>query len=109
LRKRTDKNLKFVRDEIALGKHLFTSRQQRSEISGLYLGETYNHVYCSHIIPKGAFPKFRHYYKNIVLMTFEEHQLWDHYRHRIKNNPEWNWLFKLEEVLKKEYYLKKYF
>lgn len=83
---------------------LFAIRGMRSEISGTPLGPDYRHIYCSHILAKGPYPSFRLYHKNIVLKTPEEHHLWETQSHKLKNLPEWEWVFKLQELLKQEYY-----
>lgn len=59
--------------------------------------------YFSHILGKGAYPKFRLYKKNIVFMSYREHHLWDHAKHMVKDNPLWKKVFELEEELKREY------
>jgi hypothetical protein len=58
----------------------------------------------SHILAKGPYPGFRHYKKNIVLMTWNEHQLWEFHTHKIKDDPKWKWVFDLKDELKQEYY-----
>jgi hypothetical protein len=107
IRRRTPKNKTMVADEVLLGKHLFLARGKRSEVSGNPLGDNYDHVFASHILAKGAYPKFRHYYKNIVLMTYIEHHRWEFEGHKIKDLPEWKWVFQLKDLLKREYYQKK--
>lgn len=93
-------------DEVILGKSIFLSRGKRSEVSGSPLGDEYDHVFASHVLAKGAYPKFRHYSKNFVLMTYIEHHKWEFEQHKIKDDPEWQWVFKLKELLKREYYQK---
>lgn len=106
IKRRTKKNRDLVATEVELCKHLYNSRGRRSEISGNPLGDQYDHVYASHILSKGAYPKFRLYSKNIALMTYIEHHQWEFEQHKIKNLPEWQWLFKLKDLLKREYYKK---
>jgi len=66
--------------------------------------------YFAHVLGKGRCPKFRLYKKNIVLLKFKEHKLWDTARFKIKENPHlmimWKPMFDLEEQLIKEYYAK---
>ena len=64
--------------------------------------------YFSHVLGKGAYPKFRLYRKNIVFMSQREHFLWDHAKHQVVNNPLWKKVFELEEELKIEYRDKHY-
>lgn len=75
-------------------------------MSGRFLGYDYDHVFASHVLSKGAYPKMRLYPKNIVLMTFEEHNKWEFEKHKLRGLPEWEWVFKLEELLRSEYYQK---
>ena len=103
MRRRSDKGKRLVQQEVALGKQLFISRGKRSEISGVYLGDDYDHVFASHILTKGASPKFRCYHKNIVLMTYIEHHQWEFERHTLRGLPEWQWVFQLFELLQQEY------
>lgn len=106
IKRRTSKNRTLVDKEVALGRKLFEQRCKRSEVSGNPLGDDYDHVFASHILAKGAYPKFRLYSKNIVLMTYMEHYLWEFHQYKIKNSPEWQWVFLLKDLLKQEYYRK---
>lgn len=105
--RRTAKNKQMVVSEVELGKSLYISRAKRSEVSGNPLGDDYDHVFASHILAKGPYPKFRLYYKNIVLMTYIEHHQWEFEQYKIKDKPEWQWVFQLKDLLKQEYYQKK--
>jgi hypothetical protein len=107
IKRRSPKNKLAVVEEVLLGKRLFITRGKRSEVSGNPLGNEYDHVFASHILAKGAYPKFRHYCKNIVLMTYIEHYQWEFEQHKIKDSPEWQWLFQLKQLLKEEYYKKR--
>lgn len=64
--------------------------------------------YFAHVLGKGNYPKFRLNKKNIVLLNFHEHKLWDTARFKIRENPHlmkmWEKMFKLEEELIAEYY-----
>jgi hypothetical protein len=95
-----------VQQELQLGQKVFKLRCGRSEITGnpLTYENIYCHVWCSHVLAKGPYPKFRLYSKNIVLMSAEEHHLWEFHQHKIQDKPEWQWVFKLQELLKQEYY-----
>lgn len=108
MKRRTTKNKDLVASEVTLGKLLYNKRGRRSEVSGNPLGDQYDHVYASHILAKGPYPKFRLYPKNIVLMTYIEHHQWEFEHHKIKDLPEWDWVFKLRDLLKQEYYQKKF-
>ena len=64
--------------------------------------------YFAHVLGKGNYPKFRLNPKNIVLLNFHEHKLWDTARFKIEENPHlremWDKMYKLEEELIEEYY-----
>jgi len=64
--------------------------------------------YFAHVLGKGAYPNFRLNKKNIVLLNFNEHKLWDTARFKIRENPHlmqmWQKMFDLEDELKDEYY-----
>ena len=57
--------------------HIWGTRPHVSEISGKPLvGKNHMmyHWQFAHILPKGAYPKYRLNPENIMLMTWEEHQ-----------------------------------
>ncbi len=58
-----------------------------------------------HVLPKAQnkYPEFKLLKQNIVLGTEKEHNQWDHERKSLKNKPEWQWMFELEESLKIKY------
>lgn len=91
-----------------LFKQIWDKRLHESYISETFLGDEMKAQFFAHVIPKGSYPKFKLYEKNIVLLTFEEHILWDHQRDKIRANKiwlkKWEKLFLLEEKLKTEYY-----
>jgi len=64
--------------------------------------------YFAHVLGKGAYPEFRLYKKNIVLLTFKQHKLWDTARFKIREDPTmvrfWQKMFDLEKELIEEYY-----
>jgi hypothetical protein len=62
--------------ELELFKKIWSERPHVSEISGKPLGK-FNVCYFSHVISKGSRPDLRDLKENILLMTFEEHQLWE--------------------------------
>jgi len=100
-----------MKDNIKNQAHLFSiiweEREHKSEISGLPLhgkGHSQWHWQFSHILPKGLYPSYRLKKENIILMTPEEHQLWEFKRHKIKDQEKWKFLFELQEKLKEEYH-----
>lgn len=82
---------------------IWNERPRKSQVSNDPLGDQIDPWLFSHILPKGRFPRFRLLKKNIVLKTPTEHTLWQYHKEQIRNKPEWQWIFDLEEELKKEY------
>ena|SRR6478736_9833340 len=82
---------------------IWKERDHICEVCCTPLGDTYNPVFFSHVLTKGAYPKFRHYHKNIVLMCFEDHQEWEF---TDRKDPKWNSVRDLSEELIIEYYSK---
>lgn len=95
-----------MRLELEMGQRLFNERHKRSEVSGIFLGEDYDHCFCSHVLSKGAYPRLRLYPKNIILMGRTEHNQWEFEQHKIKDDPKWQWVFQLQQLLIQEYYHK---
>jgi len=75
-----------------------------SFVTGFPLPDQHNPraFYFAHVVGKGRAPELRLYKKNIVLLTFREHQLWDTARYKIRENPLWKKLFELEEEILEE-------
>lgn len=88
---------------------IFNTRSQVSYVSGESLAsykdtELYVNLFA-HVIPKAKnrYPKFKLYDKNIRLLTPDQHHQWDNRRWEIENDPQWQGMFTLEEILKEEY------
>lgn len=90
--------------EAEVYKEIIQERGPFSQISGKELYGDLNSWWFSHVLSKGAYPAFRLYKKNIILKTPEEHHLWETQKHKLRELPEWKWVFDLEEELKQEYY-----
>jgi hypothetical protein len=57
---------------------IWNERDHVSEVSGEPLGSTIPHAYYfSHILSKGAHPALKFEKRNIMLMTFDEHYMWE--------------------------------
>lgn len=93
--------------EAALFKAIWATRKHVSYVKEkgrpVPLGDDAYPYHFSHVLPKGKYPHFRLYDRNIVLMTYDQHFLWGNARHKIKDDPEWQPVFMLEAELKKEY------
>jgi hypothetical protein len=99
--KRNEKGKKTHDEDIAFYKEIWKERPHKSEVSGQPLGDEFNVCFFSHILAKGAFPRFRHYKKNILLKTFDEHHEWETCD---RKHPKWNKVRDLMEELLLEYY-----
>lgn len=101
-------------------KEIWIRSNKRSFVSGLFLRQYMNTSFfpaCfAHVLAKGMakYPYFKHYAKNIVLLTPDEHHLLDHSTEESRisyaldvKSADWRPLYTLREELKKEY--KKYF
>lgn len=88
---------------------IWRTRIHRSVVSGKYI--PYFNVSCfAHVLGKGAYPSLRLVEENIVLLTQEEHHLFDHcgsdQREKYAEaNPgvDWGKLYDLKEFLKDKY------
>jgi hypothetical protein len=56
---------------------IWKKRPHKSEVSGDPLPDKMERWYMSHILPKGNYPRFRHEEVNVLLMTKEEHFIWE--------------------------------
>lgn len=88
-----------VTKELAVFLEIWNERPHMSEISGRYIREF--SPYCfSHVLTKGSHPEMRLNKLNIVIVTPQEHRMWETEGFRLVNIPEWDWKFKLKEFLK---------
>ena len=94
-------------NQIELFNWIRHNRPPISEISGKPIPNLVSHnkeSWCfAHIIGKGPYPKFKLYYKNIVLCLPEEHTYYDNYPWLAKKNPQYQWVFELADVLRQQY------
>lgn len=97
---RSEKNKAIVAQELLMFKQIWEERPHFCEVSGKPI--RFFHPACfSHVLAKGAYPKFRLYKKNIVLCLYEWHHKWEFETRKI---PELSWIETLESALKTEYY-----
>ena len=92
--------------ELELFKKIYESCGGVSVIDGVKLNSPEHpmfHWQFAHVLPKGAYGRFRLDERNILPMTAVQHTQFDNFRHDIREEPEWAWVFKLEEKLKIEY------
>ena len=90
-------------------KEIWFEKPHVSEISGRLLrglDDQFWHWQFSHILSKGAFPKFKCKKENICLMTMEEHVLVTEHPEKTKKLPEWKWYWEEYELLRIEYFKK---
>ena len=112
LRKKKSKPTKhYVRKatgELDMFKEIWEEREHVSFVSGEPLDkyakniETFVKMFA-HILSKGAYPAFRLRKDNIVLLTPDEHFLYDMANHKIKEDQYWAGVYEMKEKLKIEY------
>lgn len=89
--------------ELELFKEIWNERPHESEVSGELIYEF--SVSCfAHVLSKGAYPSYRLDKRNIVLMTPEEHHLFDFKTDKAKQDKRFSWVFDRKEELVREYY-----
>ena len=81
---------------------IWEERAHVSQISGKHLGDTPRAHYFAHILGKGAYPGFRLRKDNIVLMTIEEHSIFDH-SGKSKDDSRFDWVHERADRLRQEY------
>ena len=107
LQQRHGKEPQSDRTEIDIFNEIWEQRPHKSEIDGAPLlpkGHKFWHWQFSHCLPKGLYPKLKLDNDNVVLMTWEQHQLWEFYPHKLQDKEEWKWLFEKRERLKQKYH-----
>jgi hypothetical protein len=97
------------KSQIDLFNQIWADRPHVSFVSGKPIS-FFSVAHFAHVLPKGKWPKFKYEAKNIVLLTFEEHHLYDmgteNQRVRYKkDNPgtDWQKLFDLKDKLRSQY------
>jgi len=71
LHKKLDKTLEMQNFFLSI----WNIKPHKSEISGQYLGKEPLSIYFHHIIPKNKYPEACFDEENIVILSFEEHQI----------------------------------
>jgi hypothetical protein len=100
---KSEKQKKVTEEDIAFFKEIWAEREHKCQVTGVELGDEFNVVFFSHILTKGSYPRFRHYKKNLILMSFQDHQDWEF---TDRKHPKWNPWRDLAEELIIEYYKK---
>lgn len=62
------------RKEYEMFEEIWKERGPRSEISGKFLGREAKSIYFHHCLPKSRYPEYRLDKRNIIILSFEEHQ-----------------------------------
>lgn len=82
---------------------VWDNRAHRSEVSGKPLGDTMNAWFFAHILPKSIYGLYKLKAFNIVLLTEDEHTLYDQNTDKAKDMPEFAWLFLYRQHLTQKY------
>lgn len=89
--------------ELALFKQIWEERAHFSQVTPDQ--EIYYDPWCfAHVLSKGASPKFKLLRENIVLMTPQQHDVFDNRTDQAKESELFEWVFELRELLKQFYY-----
>lgn len=99
---RSEKNKAIIAQELLMFKQIWEERPHFCEVTGKPL-KAFDVRLFSHVLTKGAYPKFRLYKKNIVLCLYEKHFEWEF---KTRKTLELSWIETLESALKTEYYKK---
>jgi hypothetical protein len=99
--KKSKKRQAVIDEDIAFFQEIWAEREHYCEVTGEFLGDEFNVVFFSHLLTKAAYPRFRNYKKNIKLMSFRIHQLWEF---SDRKDPMFNDLRDEAEDLVIEYY-----
>lgn len=94
----------------ALFQYIWANRPHFSEVSGLPLNYPFSpamYFVFSHVVTRGAYKGLALYPANIVLMTLEEHRIWEFYRWQVQDLPRWEWIFLLHDLLIQEHHEQK--
>lgn len=93
---------------------IWEERPHFSEVSGkplLPMGAEMWHWQFAHILPKGAYPRYKLNPDNIILLTPDEHYAYDHATHTLYDkvtghvhDQKWQALFSKAEVLRQSYF-----
>jgi hypothetical protein len=83
--------------------YVWHSRAHLSQVSFDPLGEDMQAHFFSHILPKSTYPAARMDPNNIILMTLEEHQLWENSKSALLGIEKWRSIFEKEKKLKSKY------
>lgn len=91
--------------ELALFQSIWAIRPHKCVVCKENL-QSFDVWFFSHILSKGAFPKFRLYEKNIVLKCRECHHLWETQPNEklLKKSENWEAIIELHDKLVTEYY-----
>lgn len=85
--------------ELALFKEIWRDRLHISEVSGKPI-RFFNVACFAHVVSKGSRPDLRLNPLNIILLTPQEHDLYDNHTHKLQGLPEWGWVFELKLFMK---------
>jgi hypothetical protein len=106
IRPRSERGVKVANRDRSFFLGIWNKRPHFSQVSGEFLGHKFKAVFMSHVLPKSIYPNFRHYEKNIVLMSFEEHDAWGNSPKQDSEEfkEKFSTVLQLREELKKEYF-----
>lgn len=80
---------------------IWNEREHVSEVSGKPIHSPHP-IHFSHLVSRGSAPSLKLRKDNILLMTSEEHCLWEHSKEQIKHLPMWKPVYEKYMKLKRE-------
>jgi len=97
------------KSESELFLHIWNTREHKSEVSGTKIyyevGDEMWYRCFSHILSKGAYPRFRLFPANIMIKTPQEHELYGNTpRSELENKLGWGKVYEKFDELKRAYY-----
>lgn len=78
---------------------IWCEREHVSEVSGEYLGEEPLSYFFSHVCSKGAYTDLRWNKRNIMLMTWAEHRIWEFHDPVSPSGEVWEKVFQRQEEM----------
>lgn len=100
--------------QLRMFQEIWATRPHVSEVSGKKLlppSHSLWHWQFAHILSKGAYPRYKVNPDNIVMITPEEHHLFDFQTHKLIDkatghvlDKAWQWVFDKAERLRQQYH-----
>jgi len=84
-------------NQMAMFKEIWKEREHFSQIT-TSVPIFFDHFCFAHVISKGAYPRFKLLKQNIVLMTPQQHDVYDNRTTMARGLSAFDWVFELKEL-----------